>query len=352
MKAAFLVGEKQYRVLDVPDPETPEDGVVLQVHACGVCGSDLRRWREGPNPGECSIPGFNGIIAGHEVGGGVISTGDRVTKYKVGDRLAVAPDIHCGECYYCQRGMFNLCDKLHYLGISPLYPGGFAEQMVLTQEVLTLGIVHRIPDGLSTLHAALAEPASSVLACHQKAGTSLKDTVVVIGAGPIGCLHIAIAKAAGARVIISEPSATRREMALKFKPDAVIDPSQEDFVACIRELTGGLGADLMICANPIPATQDEAVRAVRKGGRVVLFGGLPKANPMTVLDSNIIHYGEIEVVGAFSYHPTMHALALDTLHRGIIPAEHIITHQFPLDRIDRAFDTADSGIGLKVIVVP
>jgi len=352
MKAAFLVGEKQYKLRDIPNSNTPEDGLVLQVEVCGVCGSDLRRWREGPVPGERSLAGFDGIIAGHEVAGTVISAGKKVTKYRVGDRVAIAPDIHCGHCYYCQRGLYNLCDALHFLGISPGYPGGFAEQMVLTHEALTLGIVHHIPKGLPTHHAALSEPASSVLACHQKASTSVKDTVVVIGAGPIGCLHIAVAKAQGARVIVSELSATRRETAAKFKPDAVLDPMREDFVTRVRELTGGLGADLIICANPVSSTQAEAVRAVRKGGRVVLFGGLPKAHPMTTLDSNIIHYGEIEVVGAFSYHPTMHALALDVLQRGIIPAELLITHQFPLESINQAFDTAASGSGLKVVVVP
>ncbi|TFG69157.1 MAG: hypothetical protein E4H27_07355 [Anaerolineales bacterium] len=352
MKAAFLIGEKQYKVRDVPCPATPEDGLVLKVEACGVCGSDLRRWREGPVPGEKSMAGFDGIIAGHEAAGTVISVGDKVTKFQVGDRLAVAPDIHCGECYYCQRGLYNLCDKLHYLGISPGYPGGFAEQMVLTAEVLSLGIVHPIPKGLPTLHAAISEPASSVLACHLKAGTNVQDTVVVMGTGPIGCLHIAIAKACGARVIVSEPSVERRKVAAKFIPEGIIDPSQEDFVTRVREMTGGLGADIIICANPIAATQTDAVRAVRKGGRVVLFGGLPKANPMTTLDSNLIHYGEINVVGAFSYHPTMHALALDTLQRGIIPVDYLITHQFALEAINEAFDIAASGSGLKVVIVP
>ncbi|MDF1514079.1 MAG: alcohol dehydrogenase catalytic domain-containing protein [Anaerolineae bacterium] len=352
MKAAFLTGKKQYRVRDVPDPEAPDDGLVLRVEACGVCGSDLRRWREGPATGERSLPGFDGIIAGHEVAGTVVSAGHSVSPYRVGDRLAVAPDIHCGKCYYCQRGLFNLCDKLHYLGISPGYPGGFAELLVLTHEVLDLGIVHPIPHSLSTVHAAIAEPASSVLACHQKAKTSVKDTVVVIGAGPIGCLHVAVAKAHGARVMISEPSALRRDMATRFNPDAIINPVEEDFVHQVRELTAGLGADLIICANPISATQSQAVQAVRKGGRVVLFGGLPKANPMTTLDSNLIHYGEIEVVGAFSYHPTMHALALDALQRGVIPADLVITHQFPLNQIAEAFETAANGSGLKVVVVP
>jgi L-iditol 2-dehydrogenase len=352
MKAAFLVGPRQYAVREIPDPVAPPDGIVLEVEACGVCGSDIRRWREGPPTGAGSYEEMDGIVAGHEIAGTVIEVGDEVTDYHVGDRLAVAPDIHCGTCYYCRRGMYNLCDSLHFLGITPGYPGGFAEKVVLTHEVLTLGIVHPIPETLSSRHAALAEPMSSVLASHDKAGTSLADTVAVIGAGPIGCLHIAIAKARGARTLISQRSATRRELAAQFDPNAIIDPTTEDFVARVRALTGGLGADMVVCANPVAATQAEAVEAVRKGGRVILFGGLPKADPMTTLDGNVIHYGDIEVVGAFSYHPTMHELALDVLDRGLIPADALITHTFSLDEIAEAFEVAATGQGLKVLITP
>jgi L-iditol 2-dehydrogenase len=352
MKAAFLVGRREYLVREVPDPHVPDDGVVLAVEACGVCGSDLRRWHEGPPLGPGSIEGYPGIIAGHEVGGTVVAVGPAVRDYVAGDRLAVAPDIHCGSCYYCRRGLFNLCDSLHFLGITPGYPGGFAEKLVLTAEVLNLGIVHRIPDGLSSLHAALAEPMSSVLACHDKAGTDLAHTVAVMGAGPIGCLHVAIAKSRGARVIISEPSQTRLDLARRFGPDAATDLTGDAFVERVLELTEGRGADTVICANPVAATQAQAVQAVRKGGRVVLFGGLPKANPMTTLDGNRVHYGEIEVVGAFSYHPTMHALALDVLSRKMIPADALITHTYTLNEIDRAFEVASTGGGLKVVITP
>ncbi len=352
MKAALLTDRETYEVREVPDPDVPQDGLVLRVEACGVCGSDVRRWREGPPGGAGSLPGISGIIAGHEVAGTVIGVGGEVRDFEVGDRLAIAPDIHCGECFYCRRGLFNLCDSLHFLGITPGYPGGFAEKLQLTGEVLRLGIVHRIPEGLSSRHAALAEPASSVLASHADAGTDLDDTVVVIGAGPIGCLHIAVAKARGARVIVSQRSATRRELAERFNPHAIIDPIEQDFVERVRALTEGRGAEIVVCANPVAETQTEAVLAARKGGRVVLFGGLPKADPMTTLDGNRIHYGEIEVVGAFSYHPTMHALALDTLGRGLIPAERLITHTFTLNEIDEAFKVASSGLGLKVLVQP
>jgi L-iditol 2-dehydrogenase len=219
VKAAFLTGKQQFEIREIPAPRAPVDGLVLEVKACGVCGSDLRRWKEGLGPdGEP-------VISGHEIAGVVVAVGSQVKAYRVGDRLAVAPDVHCGRCYYCQRGLFNLCDELHFLGITPGYPGGFAEQMVLSAEVLANGVVHPAPAELSFAHAALAEPCSSVLACHEKIHTRLGDSVLVMGGGPIGVLHIAVARACGAQVFLSEPSAVRREMALPFGPAVIIDPS-------------------------------------------------------------------------------------------------------------------------------
>lgn len=346
MKAAFLVGAREFEFREIPDPVAPDDGLVLRVKACGVCGSDLRRWKEGP-PAD-----VDGVVPGHEVSGVVEAVGKDVTRYAPGDHLALAPDVHCGHCYYCKRGMYNLCDDLRLVGISPGYPGGFAEKMVLTGEILTDGIVHPMSESVTFAEGALAEPASSVLASHEKARTCLDDTVVVMGSGPIGCLHIAVCKARGARVIVSEPSGQRREMAKRFEPEAIVDPFNENLNQRVRQLTNGLGADIAICANPIAATQRQAVEIVRKAGRVILFGGLPKADPMTTLDGNLIHYGEIEVVGAFSYHPTFHELALQLLARKLIPADKLVTHSFDLESIDQAFEAAASGEGLKVMVTP
>lgn len=346
MKAAVQTGVRTIEVRELPDPLLPDDGVILRVTACGVCGSDLRRWREG------LPPGVDGIVPGHEIAGEVIAVGAKVSHIAVGDRLALGPDIHCGRCWYCQHEMFNLCDHPRFLGITPGYPGGFAEKLALGGDVLVNGIVHPIPADLSDEIAALAEPCSSVLASHLKTDTSFNDTVVVIGAGPIGCLLVATAKARGAQAFIVVRSDRRRELVARFTPDAIIDSSQEDVVARVRELTHGLGADIAICANPDASTQAAAVQMVRKGGKVVLFGGLPKASPLTTLDGNRIHYGEIEVIGAFSYHPTAHAMALDLFARSVIPIDRLITHRFSLDEIDAAFATANSGDGLKVIVTP
>ncbi|MBI4926666.1 MAG: alcohol dehydrogenase catalytic domain-containing protein [Anaerolineae bacterium] len=344
MKAAYVTDPMRIVLRETQVPTPPDDGLVMAVKACGVCGSDLRRWREG------AYAGSEDLIAGHEIAGVVTGVGSQVKDYQVGDFLAVAPDVHCGKCYYCEHGLYNLCDDLHLIGITPGYNGGFAESMVLTGEMLRGGIVHRAPGSMSFSQAALAEPLSSVLASHAEASTTLGDTVVVMGGGPIGCLHIAVAHARGARVILSEPSAVRRQIAGRFSPEWIFDPTTSNLVEEVRRVTNGRGADLALCANPVAATHTQAVELVRKRGKVVLFGGLPKASPMTTLDGNRLHYNEIRVLGAFSYHPSYHALALETIERGLINSEHMITHTFPLAEIDRAFQTAASGEALKVMV--
>lgn len=344
MKAAYLTEPKTFELRDVLDPAVPDDGLVLEVRACGICGSDIRRWKEGPPAGS------GGVVPGHEVAGVVVAVGANCTEFAVGDNLAVGPDVHCSRCYYCQRGMYNLCDDLRFVGITPGYPGGFAAKMAVTGEILVNGIVHRMPGGLSFEHAAVSELCCSILSTHNKAGTRPGDTVVILGAGPAGCLLAAIAKRRGARTIVCEPAFTRREMVERFELDLVLDPVEQDATKAVKEFTKGIGADVVICANPVAQTQTQAVKMVRKAGKVFLFGGLPKADPTTTLDSNVIHYGEIEVIGAFSYHPTMHELALDLLSRGSIPADLLITHAFDLAQINDAYETASEGKALKVLI--
>lgn len=346
MKVAVQTGPRQLELRQVPDPTPPDGGLILRVEAVGVCGSDLRRWRQGMDAGP------DGFVPGHEIAGVVEAVGDGVTRYQLGDRLALGPDIHCGECWYCERGLYNICDNTQFLGITPSYPGGFAEKIALPPEVLSRGIIHPIPAGVSFEIAAMAEPCSSVLASHIKTNTSLNDTVVVVGAGPIGMLLVATAQARGARAFIIVRSETRHELAQRFDPDAIIDLRRDDMIEKTLELTDGLGADIVICANPSVETQTAAVHMTRKGGKIVLFGGVPKSQPMVSMDSNLLHYGEREVIGAFSYHPTMHALALDLYQQGAIPIEQLITHRFPLDEVAEAFETASSGVGLKVVVEP
>jgi L-iditol 2-dehydrogenase len=330
-------------VSDVELSACGPDDMIVKVHACGICGSDLRNFRAG-------LKANVGVqIMGHEFTGIVTETGPDVSRFKAGDRVAVAPDVSCGCCYYCRRGLVNLCIDHRMIGTH--WPGGFAEYVHFPKVVLERCMIHAIPDGLSLDDAALSEPASSVLAAQENAHVGLGDTILIIGDGPIGCLHIETARARGASRIIMA-GLTRLREAVRFGPDILIDAGRQDTVAEVLAATDGLGADVAIVATPVASTQGQAVRAVRKRGIVVLFGGLPKANPETTLDANLIHYGEISVIGAFSYPAYIHEKALATIATKQIHPEKYFNLTVGLDDIVEGFRAAAEGRALKVLVRP
>lgn len=343
MRAAVFEGPEKMSVREVELAPCGDDDIVMKVYACGLCGSDIRNYKTG-------LKGdVKSQIMGHEFTGTVSEVGKNVTRYKAGDKVAVAPDVSCGECWYCKRGLVNLCVSHRMVGTH--WPGGFAEYVHLPKVVLDRGMVHHIPEGLSLEDAALSEPASSVIAAQENAGVGLGDTVLIIGDGPIGCLHIDVARARGAATVIMA-GLMRLKEAERFKPDLLIDAGSQDTVAEVLKATGGLGADVAIAANPVAATQAQAVKAVRKRGRVVLFGGLPKTAPETTLDGNIIHYGEIQVLGAFSYPAHIHQKALATIKAGLIKPSMYFNMTVSLDDIVSGFTAAAAGKALKVLVKP
>ena len=346
MKAAVFEGPGKIVVEDVPLAPCGPDDIIIKIHACGICGSDVRNFRSGLRN---NVNNIQRQVLGHEFTGVVSEKGVNVTRYHVGDPVAAAPDVSCGGCWYCRRGLVNLCDNHRMIGVD--WPGGFAEYTHVPDEVIRHGMIHHVPDGVSLAAAAMSEPASSVIAAQKNAGIGLGDTVLIIGDGPIGCLHVEIARARGAsRVLMS--GVMRLKEAEAFSPDLLMDGTKDDVVKMVRDATGGLGADVVVCANPVAATQEQGVEAVRKRGTVVLFGGLPKDKPMTSLNANRIHYGEIRVMGAFSYPPTTHQEALLAIRDGFIAAEKYITLVLPLDEAARGFEAAAAGKALKVLIKP
>jgi L-iditol 2-dehydrogenase len=343
VRAAVFEGIERIAVRDLPDPKAGPGDVVVKVEACGLCGSDIRNFHGGLRGGIAAQ------VMGHEIAGSVVEAGPGVERFKVGDRVAVAPDVSCGSCFYCRRGWVNLCVDHRMVGTH--WPGGFAEYLHLPAVVLRHGMVHHMPEGLSFDHAALSEPASSVLAAQENAGVGMGDTVLVIGDGPVGCLHLEVARARGAsRVIVV--GLARLDQVKPFHPDHLIDAARQDPVAEVKRITGGLGADVAIVATPVAKTQAQAIEAVRKRGRVVLFGGLPKSDPSTTLNGNLIHYGEIGVVGAFSYPAWMHQRALEVIASGRIDAAKYFTMVVGLEGIAEGIRTAEAGRALKVLVKP
>ena len=347
MKAAVLESLDRIAVREVPDPTLPdEESLLLKVHACAVCGSDIRILHHG-NP-RVTPP----QIIGHEIAGEVIAVGSRVTRFKVGDRVATGADVPCGECRWCREGLGNNCAINYAIGYQ--FPGGFAERMPLNGTTVRYGAVHHIPDGLSYDEATLAEPLACCINGLELCNITLGDVVVVIGAGPAGCMMMRLARSFGAmRVLGVQRSRARVDVAYRLGgADQVICTQDVDPVAAVLEATGGEGADVVITANSSVETHAQALQMVCNRGRINFFGGLPKGSPPIELDSNLVHYKELMVTGSHGSVPRQHRLALELLAAGVIQGKEYISHTFPLERIGEALAVAEGHAGMKVIVHP
>ncbi len=345
MKALVYKGIKNLVLEEVETPSCPPDGILLRVKACGFCGSDLRTYHSGHQ--HVNPP----WIIGHEVAGVVEEIGEKVDGYKVGDRLAVAPPVYCGKCYFCERGIFYLCENIKE--IAQHWPGGFAEFMVIPPEALKLGNVNHIPDGISFEEAAIAEPASSCVNAQENAQITIGETVTIIGAGPIGCFHLQIARTRGAlQVIMMDILDKRLELVKRFSPDVLINNKKEDYVKKIMKATDNLGSDVVIVACPSAQAQMDSLKLVRKGGRVIFFGGLSHGKSIVPLDTNLIHYKGLHVFGATTFSPAHNKMALKLISQGKIEAKKYITHVFPLEDFKEAIKVLEEGEALKVILKP
>ena len=347
MKAAVFEGLNEITVREVPDPELPDEGsLILKVQACAVCGSDIRIFHHG-NPRV--VPPQ---IIGHEVAGEVVAVGSKVRRFAVGDRLATGADVPCGQCAWCRDGLANNCAINYAIGYQ--FPGGFAQYMPLNGLTVRHGAVHHIPGVLSYDQATLAEPLGCCINGLELCQIKLGDTVVVIGAGPAGCMLMRLARSFGAmRVLAVQRSRSRLEIARRLGgADEVICTQDTDPVEGVLAATGGRGADVVITANSSVETHEQALRMARNRGRINFFGGLPADAPPIALESNLVHYKELLVTGSHGSVPRQHRLALDLLAAGVIDGTSYITHTFPLDEIEAAFAAAEGHAGMKVIVHP
>jgi len=346
MKAAVLHTIEDLRVQDVTTPHPSEEEILIKVEVCTICGTDIRVYHYGHK--HIRFP----RITGHEVSGEIIEVGKEVKNYKIGQRVAVAPAVPCGECYYCRRGMQSMC--LNLKGIGYHFNGGFAQFMIVPEVAIRNGCVNIIPDNLSFEQAALAEPLACAINGQELSKIGLGDTVAVIGAGPLGCMHMQLARAKGAsKVILVELSSSRIDFAKDFAmPDIVINPSNEDAIQKIKEETNGRGADKIIVACSSGKAQEESLKMVSPRGIVNFFGGLPKNKPYIQFNSNLMHYGEFYVVGTHGSAPYHNELALNLLSQGRINVKDLITHRLPLERLEEGIHLSESGKAMKVAIFP
>ncbi len=345
MKALVVRAPMQFAIEEVSLPSLPDGGLLLQVEACGLCGSDLRTLRSGHR--KVTFP----WIIGHEICGRVAVLGSKYHgPWNTGDRLAVGPLAYCGRCDFCLDGRFELCEN--YREIGQAWPGGMAETIALPEECLQLGNIRPVPLTGDPAELSISEPVSSCIHAQEKGDVSLGDTILIFGAGPVGCLHASLARLRGAaKVILADINRERLMQAQAFQPDALIDSSQADLPAEVARLTGGKGADVVITATPAPDAQVQAVEVARKGGRIILFGGLPVDQARPGINMNTVHYRALHILGTTIFAPRHQRQALDLILSGRLAVDRMIT-RFPLSDFDQAARLALAGKILKAVLMP
>jgi threonine dehydrogenase-like Zn-dependent dehydrogenase len=341
MKAAVVYGKNEIRIAEVPRPRAGKGEVVVKVRASGVCATDVKILGGAGTPAE--LP----AILGHEVAGTVaeLGAGAGETGLHVGQRVAVYPIAACGECLYCRRGRNSLC--LHEHGLGHGDDGGFAEFVRIPAEIVALGGVIDVGDMPFDL-AAMIEPVSCCLAAAEQCGTKAGDTVVVVGAGPLGLLHTAVSKALGARVVCIDMNEARLTRALRLGALKVVNPEKEDAAAVVRDLTE-VGADVVIAAVGIPQVMESYLPLVRNGGVFNVFGGTPRGEMMTV-DPRWIHYGEITLTGTFASSVKQFHKAFDFVGSRAEEIETVISTRCGLDDILAAVRRVQTGKGTKTVL--
>jgi len=260
------------------------------------------------------------------------------------------PVIACGRCFYCQHGYRNMCLNRRTVGYE--YNGGFAEYMLVTREALELGNLVEVPSGVSAEEAALAEPLACCINGLQVLSLEPGETLVVVGAGPMGLMLTRLARISGVgQVIVSEPNEQRLALAGEMGADVKVNPAREDLASRAREATGGLGADAAIVTVGVPGVAWETLRAVRRMGRVNLFAGFPRGQEAKV-DLNLVHYGMVTVTASQSATLTQFHRALTLMATGKIDLKPLITHRFPLSQGPQAFEKKIALEGLKPEILP
>lgn len=343
MLAARMYGIEDIRIEEVRMPEPEDGGIVIQVKAAAICGTDVRMYKNG-YPG---ITQESPRILGHEFSGVIAETGKGVTGYRPGQRVAVAPNMGCGTCALCVAGNGHLCPSYQALGIN--LDGAFAEYIAVPARAVAGGNVCVLEDQVGFGEAAINEALSCVCNGFEHCDIRPGNSVLIIGAGPIGIMHAMLARMAGAApVFINDLSEERLNTCKK------IDPSfrtiHADLKETILEATKGEGVDVCITACPSPAAQAQALELAAVGGRINFFGGIPADRQNVALNTNLIHYKQLIVTGTTRASLTQYRRTLHYIAEGVLDVRKLISKVLPLDRIMDGFALAQKADGLKNVI--
>ena len=345
MQAVVYRGPGDVRVEERPEPKPTDDNLIVEVHCCAICGTDVKLATIGHQ--RCHPP----RIIGHEMVGHIVHVGRDVEGFVEGERITLATTVSCGRCSYCEANLGNLCPEATPISFD--FDGAFAEMLAIPPEALAGGNVIKVPADVPDEAAALSEPLSCAINAQWIAGVGEGDCVLIIGGGPLGALHAELAKALGAaQVMIVQRSEPRLSLLRKLGDVRVIDGAREDVAAVVNENTSGIGADVVIVSAPSPEAQQSAVQYARKGGAVSLFASLPRETSDITLDSRAIHYGELRIVGASDSQPEHVRFAVQLLAEGKIDTEAIVTHGAHLGSIHEGLRLMMDKQSLKVMVYP
>jgi L-iditol 2-dehydrogenase len=335
MKAALKTAEGTFDVTETERPIIPASNFVLaRVRVAGICGTDLRHWKKHEPELECHI-------MGHELAGEVVEVGEDVTNVRPGDRVVIETVMGDGVCDYCRIQRYNVCEHLYDVR-TQYVSRAYAEYVVGPAEKF-----YRLPDHVSFEEASLIDTFSVCLHAQHLSGLGINDKVAVIGAGPIGLGQMMLAKASGADVIICDVVDSALDLAKALGADAVVNSANEDPVERVKAFTGGRGADIVfecVGGEMMPRTLPQATRMVRRAGKVVIVGGFDDGETSIPLEWQRLQMSEVQLIlsASFAMHDIYReqGMVLDLIAKGRIDVKKMITHRFPLDRINEAFDTA------------
>ncbi len=338
----MLYGIRDLRIEDVDVPEVEAGEVLIKIKAATTCGTDLKIFQRGYVEKVIKLP----TVFGHEWAGEVVEVGRGLEWPKQGMRVRAGNSAPCLHCMMCTRGNYNLCENMIWLW------GAYAEYIKVPARMVLVNL-QVIPQHVSYEEAAITEPLACVLHGAEKVGVKLGDTVAIIGAGPIGLLHLLTATKNGAEKVISIDLVEERlNFAKKLGADETINAGKENVVEKVRQLTGGYGVDVVIEAIGLPQTWEQALKLVRKGGSVLEFGGCPPGTEITV-DTEQLHYGEVTVRGAFHATPLHFKKALNLIASGTIDVKPLITKKIGLEEIAEAFEVLSTTKSeIKIAVIP